>query len=139
MNIYFTKQGLVYRYDELKPYLEKEKYKRGKKEEEERKEVEVKKHALELQWLGSNPNAEIIAEDKVPFFYTWSPEKNKPQVFASAYKKITYKNLYPNIDAEFILPEDKRGIKYTLIVHPGANPSDVQMKWHGDNISADAD
>src|SRR3990172_2372266 len=136
VDIYFTKQGIEYRYDEISVKKEN----RKEEEEKDKKEIDVKRHTLQMQWMGSNPSVEIVAEDKVPFYYTYAfdPKKDKEGIKASAYKKITYRNLYPNIDAEYILPEDKGGIKYSLIVHPGANLSDIKMKWKGDDVSADA-
>jgi len=38
--------------------------------------------------------------------------------------------LYPNIDVEYVFHE-KGGIKYSLILHPGADPSKIQMKYSG--------
>src|SRR5262249_42181428 len=52
--------------------------------------------------------------------------------------KIIYKNLYPGIDVEYIMPEGKKGLEYSLIVHPGADISVVKMQWSGDNFSKDA-
>lgn len=136
VDIYFTKTGVVYSYDEVLPKAES----RGDAEEREEKEAEVKHHSLSVQWLGSNPAVEIYAEDKVSFYYTYgfNPKEQKEGIIANAYKKIIYHNLYPNIDAEYVFPEDKGGIKYSLILHPGSNSSDVKMKWDGEGISQDA-
>ena len=160
VKMYFTKQGMVYRYDEMIAKKEN-----GEEEnEKDIREVEVKHHALEMQWVGSNPSVELLAEDKVPFYYTYSfdPKKEKEGIKASAYKKIIYRNLYPNIDAVYefpspspTLPKGKgvgeqkvlpfgedlggaSGVKYSLIVHPGANLSDIKMNWKGNGCSSDA-
>lgn len=45
-----------------------------------------------------------------------------------AYEKITYKNIYPNIDIEYIV-HPQEGLKYAVILHPGANPNDVKMVY----------
>src|SRR5204863_2473826 len=45
--------------------------------------------------------------------------------------KIIYKNLYPKIDVEYTFPDDKPGIKYTLILYPGADVSSVKMNYSG--------
>lgn len=44
--------------------------------------------------------------------------------------KITYKNLYPGIDVEYIF-HAVEGIKYSFIIHPGADASMIQMKYSG--------
>lgn len=46
--------------------------------------------------------------------------------YIKGYEKITYKNLYPNIDVEYVI-HPKQGLKYAVILHPGANPNDVKM------------
>ncbi|MBN4072969.1 gliding motility-associated C-terminal domain-containing protein, partial [Crocinitomix catalasitica] len=45
-----------------------------------------------------------------------------------AYEMIRYKNIYPFIDILFDLKGDD-GIKYNFILHPGADPSDIKMKY----------
>jgi hypothetical protein len=76
-----------------------------------------------MTWLNANYNAQVIAEGMVQNYFTY-PADNTPNattIIANAYEKITYKNLYPNIDVEYIIPKDKDGIKYSLILHPGAD------------------
>ena len=46
----------------------------------------------------------------------------------SGYQKLVYKNLYPNIDVEYVF-HPQGGIKYALILHPGADVSQVKMKY----------
>lgn len=48
------------------------------------------------------------------------------------YKKITYKNLYPAIDVEYVFHPES-GIKYALVLHPGADISKVRMKFVTDS------
>ena len=44
------------------------------------------------------------------------------------FEQITYENIYPNIDIQFqVHPES--GVKYAIILNPGANPSDVKMVY----------
>ncbi len=138
VNIYFTKTGITYRYDEVIPETKEEKAKR-KKEKKERV-IKVKQHCLGMQWAGCSPSAEISGEDQVSFRYTYSfdPQKQKEGIRAAAYKKITYRNLYPHIDAEYIFPEDRTGIKYSLIVRPGGDIRNIKMKWSGGEAVHDA-
>ena len=42
-------------------------------------------------------------------------------------KQILLKNIYNNIDWEIIF--DNGEIKYNFIVHPGGNPSDIEMHY----------
>lgn len=43
-----------------------------------------------------------------------------------AYRWILYRNVFPNIDVEFFLPEDG-GFKYNFLLHPGARISDISI------------
>jgi gliding motility-associated-like protein len=128
--IYFTSQGLTYRHDE---YRASASSKATEKEREEHKPESISQF-VHMEWEGADPNAEIIPEDKASYYFMY------PDIKASAFKKIIYKNIYPNIDVEYTFPEDKPGIKYSIILHPGADPSLVKMKYSGvENMFADAE
>lgn len=44
-----------------------------------------------------------------------------------SYGKVTIKNIYPGID--WVLHGGKNGLKYDFIVHPGADPSQIKLKY----------
>lgn len=44
------------------------------------------------------------------------------------FNKISYKNIYPKIDIEYVI-HPQEGLKYAVILHPGANPNDVKMVY----------
>jgi len=59
---------------------------------------------------------------------------NKPEgiVNVHQYQKITYKNVYPNIDVVFSIPKDTlKTVEYNFVVHPKGNISDIQLKFNG--------
>jgi gliding motility-associated-like protein len=148
--IYFTPKGLFYRIEEQEMILheeheyEKDKRKPGKEEGEER-EIKTKLNILNMEWVGANPNVQIFAEGEAADYYNFCDPKNpKGQGInnVKAFNKITYKNLYPNIDVEYVFQskDSKTGVKYTIILHPGADASLIQMKWKGykkHNLDAD--
>jgi len=149
LHYYFTKNGIWVKYlaKMTRTEYEREKFKEfmGEAEEGEEKEGD---NLVKYKWVeqfhhmvfeGAGSNTTIIAEEKVSNVYKFSPE-NKYNVTANAFKKITYKNLYPGIDMEFIFPEDKQGFKYTFIVHPGADPSLIKMNYptHKGDLKLDA-
>ncbi|HXP51695.1 MAG TPA: hypothetical protein VN922_17190, partial [Bacteroidia bacterium] len=47
------------------------------------------------------------------------------------FRKIVYHDIYPGIDIEYSFIEGKAGIKYSLIVHPGADISLVKLVYNG--------
>ncbi len=138
---FFSKTGLTYKHNESVAMTEEEREKsepsrRGNKDKEEQEEGRMKfvPHYVSMKWIGSNPDVQIISEEPVSFYYTY-----RNNIQATAFKKIIYKNLYPNIDVEYIFPSDSSGIKYSLILHPGADPSTIKMKWNGEGVSKDPD
>ena len=130
--IYFTPSGLTYRYDEYESKTEEQR-------EDALKKFAAKgikapennvTHLTHMEWEGCNLNAEIIAEGMQAQYFTY-PDVNDPTYKnwfkASAYQKIIYKELYPGIDVEYFFPEGKEGIKYNIILKPGADPSVIKM------------
>ncbi len=96
--------------------------------------LDIKKDYLHTEWLNCNPNVVIVPEEKNEFYhsYTFKGDDgktiNKNEILS--YKKLTYKNLYPNIDVIYEL-HPQTGIKYSVILHPGADLSQVQLKYSG--------
>ena len=154
--MYFTNHGLTYRRDETQKLSEKEREKmesavkatREKRigdaspieEGEEEAHNASKKifHLVSMDWQGANPDPEVIAEDPVIYYYTYgdrNDKSGKSTIKALAYNKITYKNIYPNIDIIYTFPENKTGIKYSIILHPGADASVIKMKYSGQDIT----
>ncbi len=139
--IFFTDKGLTYSHNEFKKMSneewekkEKEERKRGKESEKEINEelYGADQKYIHMEWLGANADVEIVAAETTGEYYTYPNHKDltaKSSFKAAAYKKLTYKNLYPNIDVEYIIPQDKSGIKYSFILHPGADASVIKMKY----------
>ncbi len=99
-------------------------------------------HRIDISFLGSSKNPDIIpqkpAPDCIHFFNIVTGVSGATQVHH--YQKITYRNIYPNIDVEFILnlplANDKISgkqslFKYNFIIHPGGNINDIQLKFEG--------
>lgn len=139
INLSWSRKGLTYEVTEK--YLSAEAKRELEKEnnpEEAWEYMKLKYHYMHLEWVGANSSAEIVAEDPVPYYFTYSnreDESGKTGIRAQAFKKIIYKNIYPGIDAEYILPE-KGGVKYSFIVHPGADIRAIKMRYKGaDKVS----
>jgi gliding motility-associated-like protein len=134
--IYFTTNGIVYSYFQRVTETERENEhfrneKDWRREEEKEKKCEFRSDVATMTWGNANPDVTVTAEDQAPDYYNYSFKTNGEEIsldFIRAFRKITYKNLYPGIDVEFIF-HPVEGIKYTLILHPGANISQVSMNW----------
>ena len=127
--IYFTAYGLIY---ELWPEGATKIEEAGKEDpDEETREYQKWKRKVryvEMRWQGTMGPSVPQGTFKQGHYFTYGgPEKN-----ASAFKKIVYHSVYPGIDIEYTLPDDKQtGVKYTVIVRPGADPSVVRILYSG--------
>lgn len=54
------------------------------------------------------------------------------------FKTLTYRDIYPNIDIEFLLPEEG-GVKYNVVVRPGGRLSDVQLTHDNSEVTINED
>jgi hypothetical protein len=140
----FTIKLREIQFDEMAELREEEQRERGKKKfdkpgeyaEEERKErrerdSKVIRDEVSYQWIGANPNATMLLEEVNPYYHSyWYTNSSGQQVNTSnipSGKRVVCKDLYPGIDAVYEFhPEG--GLKYSLIVHPGGNPAQAQLK-----------
>ncbi|MWB95966.1 T9SS type B sorting domain-containing protein [Flavobacterium sp. GA093] len=96
--------------------------------------LEYKFHRIDIDFVGSNSKVELIAEQKSKDFDNYYNIPNKPEgiVGVHQYKQVTYKNIYPNIDVVFTIPNDpKKVVEYNFVVHPKGKISDIQLKFNG--------
>jgi gliding motility-associated-like protein len=127
LTLFFTTSGVIFRHDEAPP-ITAEQSEAMEKEGKEQYTAKPVPHFFSCKWKDANTRTEIIAEEEASFYYTY-PVGTKHTIIAHAFKKIRYQNLYSGIDVEYFFPEDKKGIEYTLIVHPGADLSKVKLLY----------
>ena len=91
---------------------------------------------ISMQLINANPYPQIIAEDKNSGYANYYFGENSEAILKIAsYKKLTYKNIYNGID--MVLLPSPHGIKYSFVIHPGANAADIKLQWQGlDKINA---
>jgi gliding motility-associated-like protein len=88
-------------------------------------------HAFKIHLEGSQPPSAILEgepfDDVVNYYIGDDPSQwasNVPQ-----FHDVTFKNVYPGIDVRYYsLNQD---FKYDFIVHPGADISDIQLRYEG--------
>jgi gliding motility-associated-like protein len=127
-NIYFTNSGLIYKFikrAQLSPEKMERAIERGFPIDLKADKVDV----VHMNWINCNYGIVLTSKEKQGHYMSYGAKE-----FNSAcFKKLLYENVYKNIDIEYILPEDKEvGIKYNVILHPGANISDVKIRYTGD-------
>jgi hypothetical protein len=86
---------------------------------------------IKAEFIGANPNPEIIPEDRLShncnYFYGNDPAKWRTDV--PSYSAITYKDIWPGIDLRYY--GTGRGMKYDFIVNPGAEISLIKVHYDG--------
>ena len=127
--VFFTAHGLVYKLTKVEMLSEDEREEMERKEGKEAR-PKAETYYVNMNWEGSNPDVTIEVAEQAEGYYTFG-EKGYENIKAKGYRKLTYKNLYNNIDVEYIIPK-KGGIKYSIILHEGAVLSKVKMLYNGD-------
>ncbi len=130
--IYFTESGITYRFFDVEPKYDKEEVEHrtdishAEKEKLER-EMVATNDFVHMEWLNPSSEVKVIAEDKNEDYYNYDTEDGSVSG-VPAFKRLRYKNLYDGIDVVFEFhPED--GIKYSFVVQPGADPSEIAMRY----------
>ncbi|MDR7371203.1 T9SS type B sorting domain-containing protein [Flavobacterium aquidurense] len=91
-------------------------------------------HRIDIDFVNSNPQVELITDQQSKDFDNYYNIPDKPDGITGVreYKQITYKNIYPNIDVVFTVPNDpQKVVEYNFIIHPKGKISDVQLKFNG--------
>jgi len=139
LNVQIKKNGFSYDVFEIeKKELKKKTSKNDLESEKKRKHsntfLKYKYHRVDIDFVDSKINPEIITEGKSEDYenYYNLPDKKEGVSFVHRYKKVTYKNLYDNIDLVFFKPEDStKPVEYNFLVHPGGKISDIKMRFKG--------
>jgi hypothetical protein len=87
---------------------------------------------MDMEFVGMNPAAAISADEKleqVSNYYL--PQCPQGITDVPHYSRIAYKGLYKKIDADYYFTDN--GLKYDLILSPGAKLSDIRFKYNGAN------
>ncbi len=88
-------------------------------------------HAYEVTFAGASANTSIVPEKPTGSYnnYYTGKDAKKWASHCNVYRAITYKNIYPNIDARYYTDNGKA--KYDLIVNPGGDISKIVMQFDG--------
>lgn len=91
-------------------------------------------HRIDIDFENSNQSVKLIAEEKSNDYDNYYKVPNEPNGITNVYKyqKVTYKNIYNNIDVVFFIPSDKsKPVEYNFIVNEGGKIADIQLKFNG--------
>jgi gliding motility-associated-like protein len=91
----------------------------------------LRSHAYAVDFVGANPRAALLADKPLNTYNNYYIGED-PAKWASnckIYQAVTYKDIYPNIDARYYTSNGQ--LKYDLIVHPGGDVNRIAMKYDG--------
>ncbi len=87
-------------------------------------------HRVDMLFGGTNNEAVVTPSDVTPTLINYQGMANgKDLAQIQSFKKITYQNVYPNIDAVFYFSET--GLKYDFVVRNGGNANAIQLTYEG--------
>lgn len=89
----------------------------------------VEGNRVDVRLIGANPLATAICEDRQPYFEQYYFSNGSEGFRAESYKKIVYKDVYPNIDWVLYLTGNK--LEYDFRVHPGGRVTDIKLQYEG--------
>lgn len=139
LNVQLKNKGFAYDVYEVKKTLKKKKkvkndYISPKNKNLQEYDLNFQYHRVDIDFINGNKNPQIIAEGKSTDYDNYYNVPGKPEGITNVhrFKKITYKNLYPNIDLVFFKPNDTlKPVEYNFVVNPGGKISDIQLKFNG--------
>jgi hypothetical protein len=93
--------------------------------------VSVRGHVLRLSYVGANPNPEIIGEDKLASYsnYFFGRDSCNWKSRVPHFRRVLVKEVWPGIDIEYRI--DAKGVETVYFLHPYADPSQIKIKYEG--------
>jgi hypothetical protein len=93
--------------------------------------TKVQFHRVDIELEGANPNPELVAVNVLAGVDNIMDGPTEIRDIHS-YGKVTYKDIYPGIDLEFLAKKGTdKPVEYNFIVHPGADASQIKMRYKG--------
>jgi hypothetical protein len=86
-------------------------------------------YRLDVELLGANTNAEVISQEQQPYYEAYYLPDCPRGAVAHTFKKVTYKNVYPDIDWVIYTKGDK--LEHEFIVGPHGDASKIKLKYSG--------
>jgi hypothetical protein len=85
-------------------------------------------YRMDVELIGANSHAAMVTAEKQMFFEQYFSGDNAVRV--NTYKRITYKDVYPNIDWVFYFNSNGK-LEHDFIVRPGGKVSDIRIRYGG--------
>jgi large repetitive protein len=86
-------------------------------------------HRIDVELVGANAGVQFATDLQAKSYLNYFNELGAFEK-VRGFGKVTYLGIYPNIDLEFEITEQKQ-VKYNFILRRGANPAHIQLKYTG--------
>ena len=87
-------------------------------------------YRMDVSLIGANTNAKVLVEGKQDYLEQYHSAATKAtNTTVNAYERITYKDIYPNIDWVLYLNDGK--LKHEFVVRTGGKVEQIQLKYGG--------
>lgn len=94
---------------------------------------------IDVGLVGANTNSRMVVEEYSRGYHTYIiPETGRKGARAQRYRVVRFVDVLPGIDVRYT--SEASGVKVDYIVHPGANPTSIQLRYSGiTSASVDAE
>lgn len=90
----------------------------------------ISTYRMDVTLVGANTHAKATATNAIDYHENYYiPQVGPDGVVANAYQKITYTDVYPNIDWVLYVKDGK--VEYDFVVRPGGDPSQIKLQYGG--------
>ncbi|HSK12434.1 MAG TPA: hypothetical protein VK907_04415, partial [Phnomibacter sp.] len=95
----------------------------------------VRSHAYDVVFDGGAPAPQILPEREMQGYanYFIGDDPKKWASGVKTYGAVRYSNIYPGVDVRYF--SENGYLKYDIIVHPGADPSKIALRYDGATIA----
>lgn len=87
-------------------------------------QIRLETYRMDMELVAANPQAKIVAEGKSKDYVNYY---NRNTLQVHSFERLTYKDIYEGID--WVIYTTPEGLKYDFVVHPGADPSQIQLSF----------
>jgi len=130
---FFTANGFFI--GEPENFSKNERYERHEKLEhgENIKPIEWKYIKIEFENTPKIPDFITIEQEDFTVNFQ-NPQNLNQTIKSKVFKRLTYQNIYPNIDLEFTIPKEG-GLKYDFLVKSGGDSKNIVYSYTGANLN----
>ncbi|MGN6568031.1 MAG: SBBP repeat-containing protein [Flavipsychrobacter sp.] len=94
------------------------------------KTFNAKTYRVDVALVGANKNATATAADEQEYQESYRLARlGDKQLTVHSFKKITYKDVYPNID--WVLYVKNNSLEYDFVVKPGGDVKNIKLRYDG--------